>query len=280
MNGVPPEQEHGAIALAERVLGLLDQGAFTATYKYAVLLGLLDLCLENTARTGAPPSSLTTRQLAEKVVELYWPHVVPHASGEVLRQTTHRRASILREVETFRASVERRTGHALPLLGRARAADPAGYERTIAHVEWTLVEYPLPRLQRIGRDEIRFLYEIEWDEAVSQASVRSYQRGATSDFRNAILLRPRVGEYLVQLNGLLRPLIHRLWAAKVARINDLEEAKLEQRTGQPRRCRPRLQRRQARLPGGEQPREPVGAAAGGRRGDGSRRRRARLGLRT
>jgi hypothetical protein len=52
------------IAFAERVVALLDEGAFTATYKYAVLLGLLDVVLERTSATGEPPSVVTTRQLA------------------------------------------------------------------------------------------------------------------------------------------------------------------------------------------------------------------------
>ena len=34
---------------SERLLNLLDQGKFTATYKYAALLALLDLCLETVA---------------------------------------------------------------------------------------------------------------------------------------------------------------------------------------------------------------------------------------
>ena len=31
-----------AIAFAEKVLALLDQGAFTSTYKFAVLLAIMD----------------------------------------------------------------------------------------------------------------------------------------------------------------------------------------------------------------------------------------------
>jgi 5-methylcytosine-specific restriction endonuclease McrA len=38
---------------------------------------------------------------------------------------------------------------------------------------------------------------------------------------------PKVAEYLVALNGLLRPLIQRTWALQVARINKLSESKLE-----------------------------------------------------
>jgi len=78
---------HAPLALAERILDLLDQGRFTATYKYAVLLALLDLCLENAARDGAAPDLLTTRQLAVKIVELYWPHTRPWAAG-ALRQSS------------------------------------------------------------------------------------------------------------------------------------------------------------------------------------------------
>lgn len=69
-----------AVSFAERVLQLLDQAAFTATYKYAVLVALLDLVLENTSRSGTPPRSVTTRQLAEKVLELYWPQTRPYAA--------------------------------------------------------------------------------------------------------------------------------------------------------------------------------------------------------
>jgi hypothetical protein len=54
----------------------------------------------------------------------------------------------------------------------------------------------------------------------------AYQRGQ-GGFDNRILLRPRVGEYLVRLNGLLRPLIHRRWAAMVAALNHQEDSRLE-----------------------------------------------------
>ena len=52
-----------AIKLAERMLALLDRGSFFATYKYAVLLGLMDLCMEHTSKSGAPCDFVTTREL-------------------------------------------------------------------------------------------------------------------------------------------------------------------------------------------------------------------------
>lgn len=66
--------ESGAIDFADNLLELLDEARYTATYKFALLIALMDLCLEQTQRSGAPPHSVTTRQLADKIVELYWPH--------------------------------------------------------------------------------------------------------------------------------------------------------------------------------------------------------------
>jgi hypothetical protein len=85
---------------------------------------------------------------------------------------------------------------------------------------------PLPRLQIVGGQADPFLYTIAWDQSIQRSEVRGYEKGEAS-FDNRILLRPHVGEYLVRLNGLLRPLIHRGWAAMVAQLNRLEEARLE-----------------------------------------------------
>lgn len=57
--------------------------------------------------------------------------------------------------------------------------------------------------------------------------MRAYQRGDGGAFDNRLLLIPGVGDGLVTLNGLLRPLIHREWARWVARMNGMEEARLE-----------------------------------------------------
>ncbi len=73
MKGRPQE----TIRFAEKLLALLEEGSFSATYKYAVLLGLIDLCLEYADRHGDPPAVVTTTQLAHKVIELYWPLTSP-----------------------------------------------------------------------------------------------------------------------------------------------------------------------------------------------------------
>ena len=154
-------REDDIVSFGEKILSVLDRGSFTSTYKYAVLLGLLDLALEATRRDGAPPTSVTTPQLASRVIELYWPHVREFpALARVLQQNLPQRGKrgtpeIVRRIEEFRAS------H--PALGtphRARTAAPAAWARLARAVEWKLVEMPLPRLQRVGDAPLPFLYAI------------------------------------------------------------------------------------------------------------------------
>ena len=220
-----------AITFGEKLLQLLDQGAFTATYKYAVLRGLIDLCLENTSRCGEPATVLTTRQLAEKVIELYWPHTRPYpelpADRPVLRQNRGQpgsQAEILRAIQTLRDHLQ---GDDTAPLFRVRQALGSRFERLVRVVEWKLIEMPLPRLQRIGRQVEPFVYSIAWDEGIQRARVAAYQEGDAAAFDSGIRLMPGVGEHLVRLNGLLRPLLYRQWTAEVANINGLPESRLE-----------------------------------------------------
>ena len=217
----------GAIQFAEKVLALLDDGRFSSTYKYAVLLGLLDLSLENVSRTGEPAEVFTTRQLAAKVIELYWPHAAPYAreaTAEVLIQNgSSRQAEIVTAIRRTRERIAAADPSAS--LVQLRQREPAEFKRLTDTVERIVIDMPLPRLQRVGNTVNRFVYE--WDENADRAQVRAYQRGRPSTFDNRIRLRPAVGAWLVELNALLRPLIQRHWSTMVARLNQLEEARLE-----------------------------------------------------
>jgi len=225
-----PDQldESGLIKFAERILTLLDRGSFVATYKYAVMLGLMDLCLEETSKMGAAPTMVTSRQLTEKVLETYWPHTVPYdceGSQKVLKQNTGAQAKILTDIAKFKERLS------IPLcsLWQGRRQAPEEYEQLVWDVEWTLILMPLPRVQVIGRQEDRLIYDIAWDLGIerNRRIVTEYQRTGGGPFDNRIVFKPGVGEYLVALSGLLRPLIHREWVSMVAQINSLEESRLE-----------------------------------------------------
>jgi hypothetical protein len=207
-----------AVAFAEKLLVLLDGGQSrkTATYKFAVLLALVDLCMEQVESDGSAPTSITTRQLAEKVLEIYWPQAraYPEGGGIVLRQNSTGQAEILTEIHRY---IERlRADRSLSLL-RARHLDGDRYERLVRRIEWKLIEMPLPRLQMLRNrgttDE--FLYRIHWDTRIRRSDI-------DESFDNRLLLVDGAGDLLVRFAPLLRPLVQRRWAEHVAGWNDLQ----------------------------------------------------------
>ncbi len=196
------------LRVMQDMLQILEEGSFVATYKYAVLLGLIDACV---ARPGA--EVVTSRQLANHVIALYWPQVRVHV-GRVLTQNSGRQAKIVQQVHTFAVQNE-----GVPLV---RARTQAQWQGLLDDVEHTLIEMPLPKLQRIRGETVETLFHINWTDTPAPTA-REVRR---PDFDNRILLLPGVGDALIQLAPLLRPFIQHQWAQKVAKLNALPEAEL------------------------------------------------------
>ena len=104
------------VAFLDKLQRLLAEGDFTATYKFAVLLGLVELSVEAPLDTD----TFTTRQLAEKVVALYWAQVQPFGPAAAAERAS--------------SGPHRHRGGALPGRGRAdRTRDVArGGDRATA----------------------------------------------------------------------------------------------------------------------------------------------------
>lgn len=213
----------GLLGFAQKLMTLLAEGLTTATYKYAVLLGLMDLCVEKTGAQGAAPGMVTTRELAEKVIDLYWSQSLEHPTRqEVLKQNSSGQAEIITRLREYRL----RLNVAAALNCRqARRLDPDGYAKLLRHVEFKLAEMPLPRLQRLGSGVDEFLYRVAFQH--DDRAVRTRADMDPDGFDNRILFVGNAGERLVALAPLLRPLIQREWTALVARFNRFEEAELE-----------------------------------------------------
>lgn len=203
-----------AIAFGEQVMSLLEQGRFTATYKYAVLLALIDVCLESTDRAGRGPSQVPVSALADKIAELYWRQTEPFGSqtgtgqAMVLKQNVQGQAEMVSLVAAFR---ERTLGGHPGPLSIARARDPDAYRTLRRNLEWKLAQMPLPRLQLVGKTRTKFLYALDWDESTT----RSAYFGVEGE--RQVRLAPGAGDHLIRLSGLLRPLIQREWANWIAR---------------------------------------------------------------
>ena len=90
-----PERQVYFLKQLQRVL---SEGSFVASYKFALLHALADLSVTHGDDSGAP-LKLTTRQIAEVIIELYWRQTLPFpvVGGEprVLAQNTGQQAGII-----------------------------------------------------------------------------------------------------------------------------------------------------------------------------------------
>ena len=69
------------LVFAERLLSLLDATRYTATYKLASLLALIDVVAEHTEPTGSAPTEVKAKDIGRRVIELYWPQTVPYGAA-------------------------------------------------------------------------------------------------------------------------------------------------------------------------------------------------------
>lgn len=204
------------LVLGQRVVGILETGRRTATYKLAVLFALIDYCVEHLPERSTAPIDVPLNDLADRVIELYWRQVAPFegATHRLYQSTGEKsgdRALILDEITQLRTAPGR---HPRPTPAIARREVPAEYEEARGRVIRVLVRQPLYRLQKLsgtGKDDT-FLYDDSWMNAkVSNREITKHG--------NKIQLEPGVATGLARLAGLLKPTIRIHWVEAVRAIN-------------------------------------------------------------
>ncbi|MBI3044452.1 MAG: HNH endonuclease [Betaproteobacteria bacterium] len=168
----------------QRILG---EGLFSASYKYALLLSLAELSVEQSI-----PSDGTLRieldELAGRFITLYWRQVAPF-KGRLLAQNAGRQASIISKISAFKSVA--------PTLAVARSRTQ--WPRLVHEVGRLLVEMPLWKLQRVGEERLDFLYE----ERLTDRS---------------IVLRPGVAACFRAQFGVVQALVQSAWLSFVQRL--------------------------------------------------------------
>jgi len=212
-----------ALRFAERLLALLDVTRYSATYKLATLLALIDVTAEHTAPDGAAPATISARDVGRRVIELYWPQAVPYGAaprGEprVLSQAPQN--DIPAKLAAWRAARSLPPGAS---TDDARAADADGWQQLEADLIAVVIGMPLAKLQRFGEgrrtSEDRFIYAFSWRKEIGRQAI------SRPGFDDTLRLHPGVGGWLVRLAPLIRPLVQAKWAARVAaRNSDLTDA--------------------------------------------------------
>jgi len=195
MDAVAPDRQIEFLTNLQR---LLSEGAFVATYKYALLLSLADVCVEmghdNDAHLEVP-----TRLIAAKFIQYYWRQSAPYhaaaaqvSNAPVLRQNTGGQAGIIRVIVQARDRFE---GSLTDAQGSR-----AEWNHLVSAVDRYVREMPLWKLQTVGPERLDFLY-------------------ANSGIGRTITLKPGVAFCFRKHHALVTDMVRGAWARYVRRFN-------------------------------------------------------------
>ena len=85
------------LAFLGNIQRLLEEGQFTATYKFALLVALVDIAIEQREDEGGAVR-IPLQAIAEKFAEYYWGYPRPYAGKAVLSQNKGRNIAASRSL--------------------------------------------------------------------------------------------------------------------------------------------------------------------------------------
>lgn len=152
-----PSAEEQLIFLG-KVQRLFAEGEFTATYKFALLVSLVELAIEVPQLSGDSELELSIRSIATKFIELYWRQSFEYVAGRagtksgVLVQNLGDQAAVVNAIRGFRAAVH------LKSASLAVARQTAQFRTLVSQVATVVSAQPLNFLQNFGGKTDDFLY--------------------------------------------------------------------------------------------------------------------------
>ena len=208
--------EVDVLEFTAQLLSLIDTTRYTATYKLASLIAIMDLVAEHIGVDADAPTEISGLEVGRRVVSMYWPQSRPFATGSVGLGTLVQSSSndIPAKLATWRRDHDIGEGAS---VDEARAVDPVQWDRLYSQLAATVIRMPLTKLQRFGDGrravEDRFLFDFSWNDQVSDGAV------LRDGFDDRLCFKPGVGGLLVRLGPLLRPLLETRWVELVAARN-------------------------------------------------------------
>ena len=139
-----------------RIQWMLESSSYTSTYKFALLMAMVNLSIESGINDDSE-HSISYEQLAEQFIQLYWTQVLPYSdqsSDSVLRQSsTTGQASVVNSILNLQ-DVTKTTS-----LTIARTQNIKLWQSTIKDIASTIKKYPARYLQS-AEDKVsrEFLY--------------------------------------------------------------------------------------------------------------------------
>jgi hypothetical protein len=196
---VPPSADE-QIEFLINIQRLLKEGAFVATYKYALLTALADLCVEKGDDTGGP-LTLHVSDIAEKFIVYYWRQTIPYVppaagtetkDGKILRQNTGAQAEIVQLIARIREK-----HRDIQSLTRGATREWKGLVNAVSA---TVIKQPLWKLQTVGNEHLEFLY-------------------SNTEKTKVIVLKGGVAFCFRKFYQLVTDLVRESWARYIRRFN-------------------------------------------------------------
>jgi hypothetical protein len=197
--------------LGQRVVAILETGQRTATYKLALLMALIEHCIENLPERPDDRLAVPIPELAHRVLSIYWRQVRAF-EGRDLVQVRGSTGRITEAAKTLRAAAGAVNGGLSLEVATLRAPD--AYEQAIEKITVALAKQPLPRLQKLPGSPTSdpFLYD---DSHLGEGVTRSRLRA----HGDSIVLNAGIAHGLARLAGLLKPALEIMWVDDVRRMN-------------------------------------------------------------
>jgi 5-methylcytosine-specific restriction endonuclease McrA len=177
-----------------KIQRLLNEGQFTASYKFALLLALADVCVRSRDDDSNGELVVPIAAIAKRFIEYYWRHAIPYpapGNTRLLQQNNHKPAAILTAIAAARAA----SGDSLAALARGPAWEPL-----VRRVGDIVADMPVRYLQNVGGRQLEFLY--------------------TYPIRNrTIVLLPGVAHCLREFRPIIADLVQGAWSRYIRRRN-------------------------------------------------------------
>lgn len=187
--------EATGLRFLENLQLVLAESRTSSTYKYALLVALADICVEDAAADDRSELAIPIERIAEKFLELYWRHGLPYGSGlrdargGVLRQNRGGQAAVISQADALRRRFSS------PALARRTDRWQTETKRLARHLKLM----PLWRLQRLRTRTLDFLYAE--DRTVDAITLKPGVAGCFRRF-HALVVRLVQAEWMAFLYGL------------------------------------------------------------------------------
>ena len=181
---IPTPQEQ--LKFLKHIQQILQSGTFTSTYKFALLISITRLAIEQGQDTGAA-LYLDYEDIAEKFIDLYWKQSLPFQFNQyepfILQQSTGKQASIVNLI--YQAQQQFKT------IAAARR-DNIFWIKLKKAVASTVKKMPVVYLQNLNGQTVEFLYQLE-------------------DSKQCLNLLPKVMFCLRQFSEIIEELCQKRW---------------------------------------------------------------------